>query len=249
MPHSSIKPSDISNPVTPNISAPRERRHRSRVLLEMPVRIRWLGPFGLETEITQTCNVSRSGLLVSSAGSRQAGSLLWATFPYDAGVYFTESETPGKVVRCGADMTLATAQAATTANTIAIAFHHLDLNPLGGALLQNNSSNGTRRNERRHHARIVLAFLIRVERSAQNPRSAEQKPEQPPWSEETMTLDVSPAGMLFYTLRIHQVGEDLIIAVQSGRKFSAANRKARVVRVNPAQKGSPLSYVAIEFLS
>jgi hypothetical protein len=227
------------------ISSSRERRHRPRVLLELPVRIRWLGPFGLETEITQSRNVSRGGLLVVSASPRQTGSLLWATFPYDPAVAFTESETPGKVVRCAENFPIRDAPA----NTIAIEFHHHDLTSPSDALAQNNSSNRNGRNDRRLHARIALAFLIRVERSKQNSTLPPQELDSVRWPEETMTVEVSPAGMLFCTLRIYEAGELLVIAALPGRKLSAGERRARVVRIARPFADSPLSHVAVEFLS
>jgi PilZ domain-containing protein len=249
MPRPAAKPFAIANPSAPvfrppdapKVSPSRERRHRPRVLLELPVRVRWLGPFGLETEITQTRNASRGGLLVSSAISRQVGSLFWATFPYDAAVAFTESETPGKVVRCTADPALG--------NTIAVAFHQLDLISPGDALSPNNSSSRAGRNDRRRHSRIALAFLVRIERGVRNSHSPRQELESPIWPEETMTVDVSPAGITFCTLRIYEVGERLVIAAQTGRRFSDGERRARVVRVKRAQTDSPVSHVAVEFLS
>jgi hypothetical protein len=244
MQHPSAMPLTISNLAAPEIP-PRERRHRPRVLLELPVRVRWLGPFGLETEIMQSRNVSRGGLLVSSVCTRQTGSLLWATFPYDRAVAFTESETPGKVVRCAANFAVRNAPA----NVIAISFHHSDLNPQADALVQNNSSSRAGRNDRRHHARIELAFLIRVERSGRDSNLPPQEIESSQWPEETMTVEVSPAGMLFCTLRIYEVGEHLMIAAQPGRKLSVGERRARVVRIARPFADSPLSHVAVEFLS
>jgi len=249
MSHSPAKPFAIPNPAAPSfhasappkVSPPRERRRRPRVLLELPVRIRWLGPFGLETEITQTRNTSRDGLLVSSANIRQVGSLLWATFPYDAAVAFTESETPSKVARC--------VEEPAPGNATAISFHHLDLISQSGAHLPNNPSNRTGRNDRRQYPRIALAFFVRIERSARNSRSARPELEPPLWPEETMSVDASPAGILFCTLRVYEVGERLIIAAQAGRKLSGGERRARVVRVVCVQTDYPLSHVAVEFLS
>jgi hypothetical protein len=236
---------DFRAPGSPEISSSRERRHRPRVLLELPVRIRWLGPFGLETEITQSRNVSRGGLLVSGNCSRQVGSLLWATFPYDPAVAFAESETPGKVVRCAENFAIRNAPA----NTIAIEFHHHDLISQSDALAQNNSSNRSGRNDRRLHSRIALAFLIRVERAERNSSLPRQEIASPQWPEETMTVEVSPAGMLFCTLRIYELGEPLLITALPGRKLSIGERRARVVRVARPFADSPLSHVAVEFLS
>jgi|CZKC01.1.fsa_nt_gi hypothetical protein len=64
-----------------------------------------------------------------------------------------------------------------------------------------------------------------------------------------MTLDVSPDGMIFCTLRIYSLDEQLLIAAQAGRKLSGGERQARVVRVSRADLDSPVSYVAVKFLS
>jgi hypothetical protein len=242
--HPSAMPFTISNSAAPE-NPRRERRIRPRVLLELPVRIRWLGPFGLETEITQSRNVSRGGLLVASVSARQTGSLLWATFPYDPAVAFTESETPGKVVRCAENFAIRNAPA----NTIAISFHHHDLISPSDVLAENNSSGRAGHNDRRLHARIALAYLIRIERSGQNSSLPPQEIESRQWPEETMTVEVSPAGMLFCTLRIYEVGEQLMIAALPGRKLSVGERRARVVRIARPFADSPLSHVAVEFLS
>jgi hypothetical protein len=248
MPSISKEPFLIPNPAAPafcppgapKVSSARERRRRPRVLLEMPVRVRWLGPFGLETEITRTRNVSRDGLLVSSESVRQSGSLLWATFPYDAAVAFTQSETPGRVVRCAAE--------SATSNTTAIAFHQLDLRSQGEVPAPGDLSERARRDERRQHSRISLAFLVRIERIAPNSISPQRKLDPSPLPEEAMTVDVSPGGIVFCTLRIYEVDENLVIATQPGHKLSG-ERRARVVRVVRAHPDSPLSHVAVEFLS
>jgi hypothetical protein len=217
-----------------------DRRHRPRVLLELPVRVRWLGPFGLETEVTQSCNASRDGLLVSSALPRQPGSLLWATFPYDAAVEFTESETRGKVTRCKSVL--------SSNNVIAVSFLQDDPASRDDAATPDNSAGRAARNDRRGHARIPLAYLVRVARRRATCDTSELPLESPFRTEETMTVDVSPDGMIFCTLRIYSCDEHLLIAAQAGRKLSG-ERHARVVRVSRPQPESPLSCVAVKFLS
>jgi hypothetical protein len=242
-----LKPLVISNPAAPVFRAPavseispaRERRSRPRILLELPVRIRWLGPFGLETEVTQTENVSRDGLLISSFNARQPGSPLWATFPYDTAVAFTESETPGRVAWCAAE--------SANKNMIAISFHQHD--PGWQRTLPPDASFGaSSSHDRRSQSRILLAYLIRVSRIAptrQDPQAALDQPSQP---EETMTVNVSPAGLAFCTLRIYSPNERLTIAAPAARNLSVGKRYARVVRVAPVHPDSPLSQVAVEFL-
>jgi hypothetical protein len=219
----------------------RERRRRPRVLLEMPVRMRWLGPFGLETEITHTRNASRDGLLVTSANVRQIGTRLWTTFPYDPAVAFTESETPGRVSRCGA--------AVTGESLIAVEFDHRGQHSQDDALAPQIPAGRITRGDRRGHPRIALAFLVRVARDERIMGASRPYPETPPWPEETMTVDVSPRGMLFCTLRIYEAGERLVVTAPAGRDRSDGHRRARVVRIANVLADSPLSHVAVEFLS
>jgi hypothetical protein len=247
MPRPPANPLPIPNPAAPvfhpadaSVAPPaRERRRRPRVLLQLPVRVRWLGPFGLETEVTQTENVSRDGLLISSFNPRQPGSQLWATFPYDAAVAFTESETPGTVAWCAAE--------SANKNKIAISFHQSD--PLWQRnLTADDPPAASRSHERRSQTRIPLAYLILVSRIAptrQDPKPALDQSLQP---EETMTVNASPAGMAFCTVRIYSPNERLTIATRAARNLSEDKRYARVVRVALVRPDSPLSHVAVEFL-
>src|ERR1700689_1251526 len=77
-----------------------DQRRLSRVPMALPVRVRWLGPFGLETEVSRTSNASRCGLLISSRQPRGEGSPVWVTFPYDSENETLEPEIPGRVARC-----------------------------------------------------------------------------------------------------------------------------------------------------
>jgi hypothetical protein len=248
MPRPPVNPLVIPNPAAPvfrpagapQVSPARERRRRPRVLLQLPVRVRWLGPFGLETEVTQTENVSRDGLLISSFNSRQPGSQLWATFPYDADVAFTESETAGTVAWCAAE--------SANKNMIAISFHQSDPHSLRNLSAAADPPVATRSHERRSQSRIPLAYLIRVSRIAPTRQNSQTAPDQSPQPEETMTVNVSPAGMVFCTVRIYSPNERLTIATPAARNLSEGKRYARVIRVTPVRPDSPLSHVAVEFL-
>jgi hypothetical protein len=224
----------------PDAALNHDRRRRPRAQLELPVRVRWLGPFGLETEITHTCNASRDGLLVSSQQPRQHGSLVWATFPFDPAAAFTESETPGKVVR--------SESASGDACRIAISFQPGEpVSPVDGSTAKETSSH-SKRNDRRGQPRIPLAYLVRVTRSASRSNGSDLPLESPFRSEDAMTVDVSPNGMIFCTLRIYSASEQLLIAAQMGLKLSN-ERRAQVVGVRRSASDSPLSYVAVEYLS
>ncbi len=111
------------------------------------------------------------------------------------------------------------------------------------------SRNGDRR---RSLLCIALAYLIRVERNGRNLRtSSPQELDHLPFPEETMTVEVSPAWNAF----LHAANLRSRRATWSDRNApvtrdrSGSERLARVVRIGPAQKDSPLSHVAVEFLS
>jgi hypothetical protein len=155
-------------------------------------------------------------------------------------VAFTESETPGKVVR--------SEPASDDAFRIAISFNASDLAALVSVSTDKESSGRTKHIDRRGQPRIPLAYLVRVTRSAPRSNGSDLPLESPFRAEDAMTVDVSPNGTIFCTLRIYSVGEALLIAAQVGLKLSS-ERRAKVVGVRRSRSDSPLSYVAVEFLS
>jgi hypothetical protein len=76
-----------------------ERRKHPRAQVTMPVRLRWPGPLRQTTEITETLDVSRGGLLVYSVDGSQPGRSLWLTFPYDNSMTAPEPEILAHVSR------------------------------------------------------------------------------------------------------------------------------------------------------
>lgn len=205
-----------------------DRRRWTRVPLVMAARVRRLGPFGLETESTQTHDGSRGGLLISSREPHSEGSLVWITFPYDPHAALAEPETPARVVRCS--------DAQDGSYRIAVSF-------------EPRAAQGSRDGaNRRRNPRVALAMFVRVTRTGSARRSGQIEHEPPPWPEETMTANVSPSGMLFYSLRDHEVGERLSIASPSGQRIASGERRALVVRLARMKEDSPLMCVAAEFL-
>ncbi|HET9802123.1 MAG TPA: PilZ domain-containing protein [Candidatus Acidoferrum sp.] len=59
-------------------------RQHARVRLRLPVRLRWIVPPGQQSEICETRNVSKGGLLVACKEHHNEGFPLWVTFPFDA---------------------------------------------------------------------------------------------------------------------------------------------------------------------
>lgn len=76
-----------------------EQRRYVRVSLQLPVRLRWMGPLRQTTEVTETLDVSRGGLMVYRPEPCAEGATVWVTFPFDPGDSAGQPETPARVVR------------------------------------------------------------------------------------------------------------------------------------------------------
>ncbi len=191
----------------------KEQRRHPRVQLNLPVRLRWPTPLGQITEVTETLDVCRGGLLVHRRDLGRVGALLWVTFPFDSSLPVTQPETPARIVRLdqtpAGDPLLAIEFEPVTKRRDANAAGELDFRPA---------------RERRGSPRIPLALPIRV------------RPLDSPWPEETMTRDVSNGGVLFCTTRLYATGDPVHVALPMGslvgRWASAAETPARIVRVS-----------------
>jgi PilZ domain len=76
-----------------------DRREHHRVQLRLPARLRWTTPFGQKTEVCETVNASRGGVLVPCQEAHAEGTSLWVTFPYDLTIAYGQPEILAKVVR------------------------------------------------------------------------------------------------------------------------------------------------------
>lgn len=86
----------------PRAAAPlmaHERRKHPRAQVTMPVRLRWPGPLRHTTEITETRDVSRGGLLAHSVDGSHPDRALWLTFPFENSMSFPEPEILAHVLR------------------------------------------------------------------------------------------------------------------------------------------------------
>jgi hypothetical protein len=220
-------PPEVSRPVIePQAFRKNERRRLSRVPLELPVRLRWLGPFGLETEISQTINATSGGMLILSSQKRGEGSPVWVTFPYDSGNESPEPEIPGRVARCRS----------VDAGMYAIGIRFERRRQL------------FMRYDRRQNPRVPIALLVRIMHTDcdQSGENLTRPPVLLP--EETMTMDISPFGLRFCTLRVYPAEKCISISLPSGQWLEGGKRLARVLRVGGTESGSPLVQVAAEFL-
>jgi len=76
-----------------------EQRRHLRAQLNLPVRLRWLGPLGPVMEVTETLDVSRDGLLFWRTEPTPLNAKVWVTFPYHPDETDTQPETPARVAR------------------------------------------------------------------------------------------------------------------------------------------------------
>lgn len=78
---------------------PVELRKSPRARLQLPVRIRWMGPLGMRLEITETIDASREGLLIRRAEPCNPWARLWVAYPFDLTAASVQPETPARIAR------------------------------------------------------------------------------------------------------------------------------------------------------
>lgn len=209
-----------------------DRREHHRAQLRLPVRIRWNTPFGQKTEICQTLDISRGGLLVPCQETHANGVGLWVTFPYDTSLGDGQPETLAKVVRVGSTHNgngSKSARDSTSKQVVALHFarpHRVEA-----------SSNGhAKERERRESPRRALALPVRV------------RPEHVPWFEEAMTLDVSAHGLRFLSSREYQKGDRLLVSFEPAASVPwsvASETAARVLRVETVPESAALTVTIV----
>src|SRR5207248_1549882 len=144
-------------------------------------------------------------------------------FPYTT---LFRSEVPSRVVRCEGS------RAGPLPFALAISFE-------GQARFVSNGNGARRDPGRRQSSRRSLAMPIRV------------RPENVPWFEEAMSLDLSPRGMRFRSQREYATGDLLRIALEDGSSTSwpgSGEFRAKVVSVSPAADGVALDVLGLPVL-
>ena len=211
-----------------------DRRKYHRAHLRLPVRLRWNTPFGQQTELTNTLDVSRGGLCVTCENAHASGANIWVTFPYDAALGDGQPEVLARVIRSAASSnTNGNAQGRDKDGSAA----HMGSNVIGLRLSAKpaSRSNGNHIGpevERRANPRRSAALQVRV------------RPEGVPWFEETMTADFSESGVRFLSNREYQVGDNLMLSFDSPVLPdwpSEAEIRVRVVRLEAIPQSAMLS--------
>jgi len=168
-------------------------------------------------------DIARRVAFTRALADKDPGVTVWVTFPHDASLSDGQPEIPARVVRC--DEVLEVIRAANARERVPSAnaseqersakLHQLprasafsDAPATFAVAFQfesqpSSSLNGHAQrseSERRNRVRKALAIPIRVH------------PEQIPWFEEAMTLEVSEKGMRFRSQREYASGDRLKIA-------------------------------------
>src|SRR5712691_4158563 len=88
-------------PIETNVAPTRikEQRRHPRAQLNLPVRLRWPTPLGQTTEVAETLDVCRGGLLIHRRDPCPIRAHLWVTFPFDSTLPLTQPETPARIAR------------------------------------------------------------------------------------------------------------------------------------------------------
>jgi hypothetical protein len=198
-----------------------ERRLHHRVPLTLPIRLRWAGPFGQTVEVSRTCNVSRSGVLLACTQAHPPGASLWVTFPYDPALPEDPSEFPARVVR--------EERAASGRCLLGIELVS-SRRPTGGNGLGRQAGKTV---EQRSSPRRAISVPVWV-------RLADI-----PWYEEAMTLDLSFGGMRFLSTRVYKPGDRVCVSLRAGTLPSSWNSAhetaALVVRVDPDPRANQVA--------
>jgi hypothetical protein len=183
------------------------QRLRGRVRLDIQVRIRQAGPPRSLTEVTRTLDVSRNGLLFRTREPYDLRSIVWVTFPYNADALVSEPEAPATVVRIdpkpGGD------------TEIAVQFHSSHADRFTSS--SQAAPPPRQQSDRRVRSRVRMSLPIRVRDGGA--------------AEESVTLDVSRAGVLFESQHPYPLGHTVWVTMpyQAGQKQDEV--PARVVRI------------------
>jgi hypothetical protein len=242
-----------------------DRREHHRVQLRIPARLRWTTPLGQRTEICETLNVSRAGLLVPCKENHLAGAPLWITFPYDATLPFGQPEVLARVVRSELVATRVvtanisgdaggsrndTAGVAASAEhahdrvdghrgeMVFAAFAALQFEAGAGAKKRKNENGGGNGNG--HHREVERRTSAR--RMVAVPIRV--RLEHVPWFEETMTIDASNQGLRFVSNRQYEPGQYLIVSFEDAVLSPwpvGAEFRSLVVRIDPLLQGPALA--------
>lgn len=243
-----------------------DRREHHRVQLRIPARLRWTTPLGQKTEVGETWNVSRGGLLVPCQQTHTPGTPLWVTFPYDATLPIGQPEVLARVVRSSlaahritplVENVAGVSRASGNSGWIDENRGHLQIERAGEFAFAASAAlrfeyaaamkTGKYGNDRESSHGNGNGHAPEVER-----RSSPRRPVAVPirvrpaymlWFEQTMTVDASSEGLRFFSCREYKPGDHLIVCFEDAILSPwpvAAEFRSLVVRVDPLPRSPSL---------
>jgi Tfp pilus assembly protein PilZ len=203
--------------------SPSDQRVRTRVRLDLPARIRQIGPPRDLAEEVHTLDVSRNGLLFRTHERYDLGSVVWVMMPYNAKAIAPNPEFPARVVRID--------RKPDGLAEVAVQFHsgradQFKAAPPPPPAVQRSNQ------DRRNRSRVRMSLPIRVRHESA--------------AEESVTVDVSRAGVLFQTARQYPVGQTVWVLMPYQAGAQSEEVAARVVRM--VERGD-VRGVALHFAS
>lgn len=206
------------------MSNPADQRTRARIRLNLPVRIRQVGPPRDLVEVNRTLDVSRNGIMFRTRQPYDANSTVWITMPYHPESVSPEPEFPASVVRI--------IRADDGSTEIAVQFHSSHADKMKPVYQAAPPPPAAGKGDRREKNRVRMALPIRVRNDAH--------------TEESVTMDVSRTGVLFRTSKRYPIGEMVWVAMPYQPGAPPQEVSARVVRVveRPDARGVALHFGA-----
>jgi len=171
-----------------------QQRQHARVRLRLPVRLRWVAPLGQQSEVCETRNVSRGGLLVACKEHHREGFPLWVTFPFDIAAPDDQPEVMARVVRRQTGL-----DDRADREEIALHFERFPLNAGGAREVQHTLPVAPAKNG----SVASVSVPVRI------------RPRHILWPEEAMTLDVSADLLRFISNREYAAGDTLLVSFVS----------------------------------
>ena len=171
-----------------------QQRQHARVRLRLPVRLRWVAPLGQQSEVCETRNVSKGGLLVACGEHHAEGFPLWVTFPFDVAAPDDQPEVMARVVRRQAGLV-----DQADREEIALHFERFPLNVSSAREVQQTQQAPPAK--KGSVANVSVPIRVR--------------PGHIFWPEEAMTLDVSADLLRFISNREYAEGDTLLISFVS----------------------------------
>ncbi len=184
-------------------------RQHARVRLRLPVRLRWIVPLGQQTEICETRNVSKGGLLVACKEHHNEGFPLWVTFPFDAAAP-EQPEVLARVMRSKRAEGNGHEEIALHFESMPLASKFAPEKTVEKAAPKPAAPGPRPPEEKKENSNeTVIAIGQKNGDLRKMALPIRVRPENIPWFEEAMTTEVSAHGIRFLSHREYLPGEIL----------------------------------------